>query len=262
MIQLKDNVFDLAGKTVLTAKPAQELLAQLLDSKVVLLEDWEKLPAPARVAILDCTELSMLFSLLQEHDLLTEYQANRVEAGTTHGLVMGNYRVLDRLGAGSMGVVFRAEHFRMRRPVAIKVLPLHSEHASQSLSRFLTEMRAVAQLQHPNIVAAIDAGEHFGTGLDSPVLHYFVMEYVPGQDLEKYVEFKGRLPIAQACDFASQIASALAEAHKHNLVHRDIKPSNVLITPEGQAKLLDFGLARQFGNRQTEPGTEWHVPKL
>ena len=81
------------------------------------------------------------------------------------------------------------------------------------------------------------------------------MEYVPGQDLEQHVEKLGPLPIAKACDLAFQIASALAEAHKHNLVHRDIKPSNVLITPEEQAKLLDFGLARHFRHRHTEPGT-------
>ena len=123
------------------------------------------------------------------------------------------------------------------------------------LLRFFTEMRTVAQLQHPNIVAAIDAGEAAGTNPDDPTLHYFVMEYVPGQDLEQLVEQQGPLPVAKACDFAHQIASALAEPHKHNLVHRDLKPSNVLITPDEQAKLLDFGLARHFRHRHTEPGT-------
>ena len=82
-----------------------------------------------------------------------------------------------------------------------------------------------------------------------------VMEYVPGQDLEEYVHKHGPVSAAEACDLGHQVASALAEAHKHNLVHRDIKPSNVRLTPEGQAKLLDFGLARHLRNRMTEPGT-------
>ena len=247
--------FEAGGQTIDTAQPAQELLGQLLDSSIVLTEDWENLPAPTRASILECADYSRLLSLLQEHALLTEYQAGRIEAGTTHGLVLGNYRVLDRLGAGAMGVVFKAEHCRMRRQFAIKVLPLFTGQDRKHLLRFLTEMRAVAQLQHPNIVAAIDAVETHGEGPDAPVLHYFVMEYVPGQDLEQHVEKHGPLPVAKACDLAYQIASALAEAHKHHLVHRDIKPSNVLITPEEQAKLLDFGLARHFRHRHTEPGT-------
>jgi response regulator RpfG family c-di-GMP phosphodiesterase/serine/threonine protein kinase len=227
----------------------------MLDSSLVLVEDWENLPLPVRATILECTNNSTLLTLLQEHALLTEYQADRIEAGTTHGLILGNYRVLDRIGAGAMGVVFKAEHCRMRRQVAVKVLPVSSGQDQKLLLRFFTEMRAVAQLQHPNIVAAIDAGETAGERPDAPVLHYFVMEYVSGQDLEHHVENQGFLPIAKACDLAFQIASALAEAHKHNLVHRDIKPSNVLITPEEQAKLLDFGLARHFRYRHTEPGT-------
>ena len=242
-------------RTIHTTKSAHDLLEQLLDSSLVLGEDWENLPAKVRATILECTNTSTLLALLGENALLTDYQVGRIKAGTTHGLILGNYRVLDRLGAGAMGVVFKAEHCRMRRQVAIKVLPLLSGQDQKLLLRFFTEMRAVAQLQHPNIVAAVDAGETAGNGADDPVLHYFVMEYVPGQDLEKHVETQGPLPVAKACDLAYQIASALAEAHKHNLVHRDIKPSNVLITPEEQAKLLDFGLARHFRHRHTEPGT-------
>ena len=81
------------------------------------------------------------------------------------------------------------------------------------------------------------------------------MEYVPGQDLDEYVKKEGPLAITLACDLIHQVASALAEAHKHNLVHRDIKPSNIRVTPEGQAKLLDFGLARNWNSRMTQPGT-------
>jgi response regulator RpfG family c-di-GMP phosphodiesterase/serine/threonine protein kinase len=242
-------------QTICATRPAQELFDQLLESSLVLAEDWESLPAPARAAIRECSDFSALLSLLQEHALLTEYQADRIEAGTTHGLILGNYRVLARLGAGAMGVVFKAEHCRMRRQVAVKVLPVLAGQDQKLLLRFFTEMRAVAQLQHPNIVAAIDAGEIAGQDRDAPVLHYFVMEYVPGQNLEEHVKDQGPVPIAKACDLAYQVASALAEANKHKLVHRDIKPSNVLITPDSQAKLLDFGLARHFRHRHTEPGT-------
>jgi response regulator RpfG family c-di-GMP phosphodiesterase len=255
MSRSQTDLLESGSTTIHTANPAQELLAQLLDSSLVLAEDWENLPSPVRTTVRECTDISTLLSLLQEPGLLTEYQAGRIAAGTTHGLILGNYRVLDRLGVGAMGVVFKAEHCRMRRLVAIKVLPLSSGQDQKLLLRFFTEMRAVAQLQHPNIVAAIDTGEAAGNYPDAPILHYFVMEYVPGLNLEQRVENEGPLPVAKACDLAYQIASALAEAHKHNLVHRDIKPSNVLITPEEQAKLLDFGLARHFRHRHTEPGT-------
>ncbi|MCI0459782.1 MAG: protein kinase [Gemmataceae bacterium] len=238
----------------------QVLLRHLLGSSVVLLEDWEQLPDSVCEALVACKDAEDLLPRLVEHGLLTEYQARRVEAGTTFGLLLGNYRVLDRLGAGGMGVVFRAEHIRMRKQVAIKVLPLSPDQDQRILRRFMTEIRAIARLQHPNIVGAIDAGSAVSPEGGAPVLHFFVMEYVPGQDLEEFVRAHGPLSPSKAADIVHQIASALAEATKHNLVHRDIKPSNVMVTPEGQAKLLDFGLARHFQTTRwrsgvTEPGT-------
>ncbi len=231
----------------------QTLLTELLRSSIILTEDSEKLPDQTQEEIKRCSEIPQLLSLLVQHGLLTEYQAARVEAGKTAGLVLGNYRVLERLGAGGMGVVFKAEHVDMRRPVAIKVLSISADQTSQIQQRFRSEIRVVAKLQHPNIVAAMDAGTT--SFPDCPTLRYFVMEYVPGQDLEEYTQSHGPLPPAKACDVIHQIAAALAEAHKHNLVHRDIKPSNIRLTPQGQAKLLDFGLARHFTYRMTEPGT-------
>src|SRR5205085_1327089 len=112
------------------------------------------------------------------------------------GLVLGNYRVLDRIGSGGMGVVFKGEHLRMRRLVAIKVLPLTPDLDDRLLRRFLFEMRAVAHLQHPHIVSAMDDGEAAAPGPDVPPLHYFVMEYVPGRDLQEAVEANG--PLAPA----------------------------------------------------------------
>ena len=237
------------------SQPAPDLLHDLLQSSLILDDEWAALPPATKLVLEQCQDPTALLELLVEEKLLTNYQASRIGAGKRFGLMFGNYRVLDRLGAGGMGIVFKAQHVRMRRPVAIKVLPVSPEEDQYMLMRFFSEMRAVARLQHPNIVSAIDAGEVASPDPGGPTLHYFVMEYVHGKDLEETVIQDGPLDISRACDLAYQIASALAEAHKQDLVHRDIKPPNVLVTPEWQAKLLDFGLARHFRQRMTEPGT-------
>lgn len=251
-----DN-FAAAGLTnfIGQASPIQAVLNKLMCSSIVLAEDWESLPAQTRNELASCSDTKEIYPLLVKHKLLTDYQAARVDAGKAYGLILGNYRILDRIGAGGMGIVFKAEHVRMRRVVAIKVLPMSGEQDSRLLRRFISEMRAVAQLRHPNIVSAIDDGETASSFADGPPLHYFVMEYVPGTDLDELVKTEGPLPSEKACGLIYQVASALAEAHKHNLVHRDIKPSNIRITPDMQAKLLDFGLVRQYQSRLTDPGT-------
>jgi response regulator RpfG family c-di-GMP phosphodiesterase len=243
--------------SALVEEPFQAIVAlrELIAANLVLASDWEALPASAKEELEACSDRDALCQGLVTHALLTEYQAGRIAAGTTFGLLLGNYRVVERLASGGMGIIFKGEHVRLRRPVAIKVLPLSNSQDTRLLARFSAEMEAVARLQHPNIVRAIDAGEVASPDPDAPVLHYHVMEYLPGQDLEEYVRDHGTLTLAAVCRIGDQIASALAEAHKHGLVHRDIKPPNILLTPDGQAKLLDFGLARQPDNRMTEPGT-------
>ena len=231
-----------------------EKLQRLVDASLVLREDWATLPSEIRRQASACQDDEQLSRWLVDHELLTEYQAARIVAGTIFGLVLGSYRVLSRLGAGGMGVVFLAEHMQMRRQVAIKVLPMHFEQDQRLLHRFMTEMRTVARLQHPNIVYAIDAGQSSSPDSPDTVLHFFVMEYVPGADLEELIHTNGPLSLAKTSDLIYQTASALGEANKHKLVHRDIKPSNIQVTPEGQAKLLDFGLTRGMGNNLTEPG--------
>ena len=191
---------------------------------------------------------------LIEHGVLTQYQLDRVMSGTSHGLVLGNHRVLDRLKAGGMGVVFRAEHLFMKRQVAVKVLPVDDDCPTMLLSRFFSEMTVLAELRHPNIVMAYDAGRVPSQGPGQPSLLYLAMEFVDGCDLESYVLENGRVSIEQACEWISQAAYGLQEAHDHRLIHRDIKPSNLLLSAEGQVKIADFGLVQQFNNRLTERG--------
>src|SRR5579884_3542089 len=129
----------------------------------------------------------LLARALTARGLLSEYQVKRLRAGQTFGLVLGNYRIVDWLGAGGMGVVFKAEHVHMKRPVAVKVLLGENEGGNVFLERFTSEMQALAGLNHPNIVLAFDAGEVEVPGNRGQVLRYLVMEYVPGRNLEDYV---------------------------------------------------------------------------
>ncbi len=190
---------------------------------------------------------------LVQAGILTNYQLDRVLAGTTHGLVLGNYRVLDTLGSGGMGVVFLAEHSLMKRRVAVKVLPVDEDCAPSVRQRFYAEMRVLAELCHTHIVLAYDAGEVVPDDETLPELIYLVMEQVEGGDLERHVLDKGPCDAATACHFIHQAASGLQAAHDRHLVHRDIKPSNILLSSTGQIKLVDFGLARQFCSRLTDP---------
>jgi response regulator RpfG family c-di-GMP phosphodiesterase len=185
--------------------------------------------------------------------LLTNYQVDRVAAGITHGLVLGNYRVLDSIGQGGMGVVLLAEHRLMKRQVAVKVLPVDEDCDAGVRQRFYAEMRSQAELHHPNVVMAFDAGEVDPPAPDSPGLIYLVMEYVEGLDLERQVLKHGVCGVAQACDFIRQAAAGLQAAHDRHLIHRDLKPSNLLLAKSGQVKLVDFGLARQFCSLLTDP---------
>jgi hypothetical protein len=152
-------------------------------------------------------------------------------------LVLGNYRILERIGSGGMGWVFRAEHRRMQRIVALKVLAPAGRLSADAVSRFQQEVRAVARLSHPHVVTAHDADEANG-------VHFLVTEFVPGMDLASHVKTRGPMPVELAGRCIAQAGMGLAYAHQKGVVHRDIKPANLLLDPEGNVKVLDLGLAR------------------
>src|SRR5439155_2950945 len=170
------------------------------------------------------------------------------------------YRVVGVLGAGGMGVVYRAEHRLMERPVALKVIHRDLLRDPDAVERFRREVRAAARLAHPNIVTAHDA-EQAGD------LHFLVMEYVDGVSLARLVEKKGPLPVVYACHYVRQAALGLQHAHERGLVHRDIKPPNLMITGDGSmVKILDMGLARltasdlQSHSQMTQQGVFMGTP--
>jgi len=187
-----------------------------------------------------------LAKLLYRRGKLTKYQAEALYRGKTKGLVMGNYVVLDKIGQGGMGQVYRARHRRMEREVAIKVLPSVFAKSKEAVDRFQREVVAAAKLNHPNIVTAHDADESDG-------LHFLVMEYVEGGDLSAVVQQQGPLPLGRAMDYVVQAAKGLEYAHSAGVVHRDIKPSNLLLDSSGTVKILDMGLAR-FDEKARQEG--------
>ena len=158
-------------------------------------------------------------------------------SGTLQGSTLGRYMLLEKIGRGGMGEVYKARDDRMGRVVAVKVLSHATIISDEALARFRREVRTAAQLCHPNIVTAYDADEADG-------VHFLVMEYVEGTDLDWLVKDRGPLPVAQAIDYLLQAASALQYAHDKGIIHRDIKPSNLLVDRNNQVKVLDMGLAR------------------
>jgi serine/threonine protein kinase/formylglycine-generating enzyme required for sulfatase activity len=168
---------------------------------------------------------------------LTRFQAGALLQGKIKYLSFGEYTILDKLGQGGMGQVLKAEHRRMKRIVALKVISGAAMKSPDAVRRFQREVHAAARLIHSNIVTAFDANEHEG-------VHFFVMEYVEGKDLHTLVKEQGPLSPEMAINFMAQAARGLAYAHENGIVHRDIKPGNLLIDKRGTVKILDMGLAR------------------
>src|SRR5262245_41388930 len=165
-------------------------------------------------------------------------------------LLAGRYELQEVVGSGGMSSVYRAHDTVLERTVAIKILYDHFSNDPEYVERFRREARALAQLNHPNIVTVIDRGEFGGR-------QFIVFEHVEGENLKELVDREGQLPVDQALALVHQVARGLAFAHDHGVVHRDVKPHNVLIDENGVAKVTDFGIARSLepGDGLTETGT-------
>ncbi len=170
---------------------------------------------------------------------LNAWQVEQLRNGRTK-FNLGPYHVIDSIGQGGMGQVFKAEHTIMGRIVAVKVLP-RSKSTPEAISNFRREIRTQAQLDHENLVRAFDAGQ------DGNV-HFLVTEYVPGTDLRRLIRAGGHLSMQQAASIISQSARGLEHAHSRGLIHRDVKPANLLVTPDGRTKVSDLGLAGYFND--------------
>lgn len=175
--------------------------------------------------------------LLVENDQLTAFQATELLSKGRTPLVLGDYLLLDRIGAGGMGQVFKAQHRHMERLVAIKLVTEAMTKDASAVQRFQRELKAAAKLMHPNIVQAYDASVQQG-------VWYLVMEYVEGRDLAEILSTEGPFSAERAVDLIQQAAKGLAFAHSQGIVHRDIKPGNLLLGNDGTLKIMDMGLAR------------------
>ncbi len=207
--------------------------------------------AQARQSADECGDPKALLRSLVQQDLLTRWQAEKLLAGAST-FKLGKYKLLDLLGRGGGGSVFVAQHTTMNRRVALKTIPKQLDRDSPLLERFLVEARAIAALDHPNIVHAYNLdneGERY----------YMVLELVEGRDLQRMVEADGPLDYSRAADYIRQAAEGLAHAHSRKMIHCDVKPSNLLVNPQGVVKILDLGMARLIGTHAEQgetPGQE------
>ncbi len=182
-------------------------------------------------------DVSRLAGALVRAGKLTAYQAAALAQGKAKGLVVGPYVILDKRGQGGMGVVFKARHRPTCQLVALKILPPSFGRDRDAVLRFRREVEVAARLDHPNIVAALDASEDRG-------VHFLAMEFIEGQDLDALVTSGGPLPIELAIHCAIQAARGMEAAHAKGIVHRDIKPANLMLAKSGVVQVLDLGLAR------------------
>lgn len=174
---------------------------------------------------------------LVDEGTLTGYQAAALTSANPEPLRLGAYVICERIGAGGMGVVYKARKEGESRLVALKTLPAALTRDADAVKRFRREVEAASSLKHPHLVAALDSGEDGGT-------HFYVMEYVPGNDLADLVRTHGRLPVGTAVNCILHAARGLDHAHGKGITHRDVKPSNLLLDRQGNVRILDLGLAR------------------
>jgi serine/threonine protein kinase len=220
------------------------LVEYVASTGIVPEDEWSSLVASSQG---DARELTRLLTAKQ---LLTPFQITALTEGRGSSLRVGNYDILDRLGAGGMGTVFKARHRRMKRIVALKVLASKLSEDSTFVKRFQREVETIASLGHPNIVMAYDADE-------AEIGHFLVMEFVNGRDLAGCLERSGPFTLSSAVNCILQAARGLAYAHSQGIIHRDIKPHNLLLDASGVVKVTDLGLARlNYGAEGPASGAE------
>ncbi|MBA4015616.1 MAG: hypothetical protein C0483_00360 [Pirellula sp.] len=225
----------ICGEGIL-AVSIEQLGKALVSSGLLTAEEvkalWNGLPAEGRPKDGDGFAQALIAA-----GKLTKFQAQELLAGRGNRLIMGDYTIVAEIGAGGMGQVYKAQHRRMKRVVALKVMSSAAMKDAAAVKRFQREVEAAARLEHPNIVTAYDSGE-------AGSVKYLVMQFVDGGDLSDLVKKNGPLPIERAVDYVIQAARGLAFAHGAGVVHRDIKPANLLLDKKGVVKILDMGLAR------------------
>lgn len=217
----------------------------LLDKSKLLTSEKS---AEARDAVGPSDDAKQLAKTLVQQELLTWWQAAQLLAGRS-SFFLGKYKLIELLGRGGMGSVFFAEHTTMNRPVALKIISKQLKQDPASLERFFTEARAIAALDHPNIVHAYSVDNEGDR-------YYMVMEFVEGQDLQRMVEAEGPLDYERAADYIRQAADGLAHAHGRDMIHCDVKPANLLVNKQGVVKILDMGMARLVGRREEPTGEQ------
>lgn len=188
-----------------------------------------------RQQIRDLLQINTLFDTLVQTD---ESDFSDIETGHDFvGQKIGSFEIVEMIGRGGMGVVYRARDTKLDRFVAIKSMPAELQANSTAQVRFMREAKLLASLSHPNIAVIHDIVEQ------EEGANYLILEHVPGETLAEQIA-KGPLKLQDALSIALQMAKAVSAAHEHNIIHRDLKPSNIKITPDGTVKVLDFGLAK------------------
>jgi serine/threonine protein kinase len=235
-----------ASKTV-THRPAAKAVPTDTRARTSAVDLAEFQRAIVAIGLIDAEELarfvvtpdevSRLAGALVRAGKLTAYQAAALAQGKAKGLVIGEYLVLEKLGQGGMGVVFKARHSPSGPVVALKILPPSFGRDGCAVDRFRREVEIASRLDHPNVVTALDTGEVQG-------VHFLATEYISGYDLDRLVTEGGPLPVDLALHCTIHAARGLAAAHAQGIIHRDVKPANVMLDDKGAVRVLDLGLAR------------------
>src|SRR6266849_3965245 len=160
------------------------------------------------------------------------------------GTTISHYKILEKVGEGGMGIVYKAQDLKLDRPVAIKFLPTHLSASVENKARFVQDAKAAALLNHPNILSVYEIDEQDDSA-------FLVMEFISGKTLKSYIanlKSGEGIPMRQALEWTLQVARRLKAAHEKEIIHRDIKPENIMITLDGQLKIMDFGLAKLKGS--------------